>query len=475
MYDVLGRVAGQARRSDATMPITDKFSAAPVGRLHVSSGTDLDDALRAAAGAAREAPLTGRERATILREAAGRVRDAAAELCQHQCVEVGFTWSDAQREVARAVDTLLLSAEEANRFGGEEIPLGAASGVPTRIGLTIRKPVGVVAALTPFNSPVNGICHKIGPAIAAGNGVVVKPAETSPSTAVVLADAFADAGLPSPWLHVLHGPGPTVGAALVADPRVNFIAFTGSTVTGRSINEAAGLRRTQLELGSISCTVVADDAVLDDAMIANCANAAFRKAGQVCTSIQRIYVHRDREKELTSKLVECAAQLPAGNPAERDTIVGPLISLAAAERVERWIQEAADGGAEVLTGGKRHGTVVEPTVLSGVVAGMALHDQEAFGPVVCLYPYDSDEEVIEAINGTPYGLASGLFTHNLDRAMRMAYQLDVGSLHVNSTSSSRVDIMPYGGLKASGHGQEGPRYAVRELSVETLLSLEWSK
>jgi acyl-CoA reductase-like NAD-dependent aldehyde dehydrogenase len=474
MYEVTGRIGGKPRESTTRMPVYDKYSATAVGSLHVASGADIDDALSLAVTAARETPLTTHERADILRQAARLLAGRSAELVEQQRTEAGFTNSDGQREVDRAIETLLLSADEAIRFGGEAIPLGSAPNTKNRTGITIRKPMGVVTAITPFNSPVNTIVHKIGPALAAGNAVVLKPAEDTPSPGNVLADVLAEAGLPPAWLQVVHGPGETVGAALVADERSDYIAFTGSSATGALIQASAGLRKTQLELGSISCTAIAQDAVISPAMLAGCANAAFRKAGQVCTSIQRLYVHRDVEQEATAGFLAATAALRVGDPADSSTAVGPLISLAAAERVEQWIAEAVAAGAEILAGGTREGTVIQPTVLRGVRPGMKLHDLEAFGPVLCLYPYDTDDELIDEINATPYGLASGIFTHNLDRALNLAHRLDVGTVHINNTSSSRIDIMPYGGLKASGHGIEGPAYAVRDMSQETLLSLEWT-
>ena len=474
MYEVTGRIGGKSRESATLLPIRDKFTNEIAGQLHIASAADIDEAFTLTSSARREAPLTSHERADILREAARLLAAHSEELAEAQRIEAGFTVADGRKEVERAIETMLLSADEAIRFGGESIPLGSAPNTKNRIGITIRKPIGVVVAITPFNSPVNTIVHKIGPALAAGNAVILKPAEQTPTAGNVLADVLAEAGLPSQWLQVVHGPGEIVGAALVADERADYIAFTGSTATGRLIQESAGLRKTQLELGSISCTVVAQDAVVNKAMLANTANAAFRKAGQVCTSIQRLYIHQDMEQEVTAALLATTAALHVGDPSDTSTTVGPLISLEAAERVESWIKEAVEAGAEVLAGGTREGTVVQPTVLRGVGPGMKLHDYEAFGPVVCLYSYDNDDVLVEEINATPYGLASGIFTHNLDRALNLAQRLDVGTLHVNGTSSSRVDIMPYGGLKASGHGIEGPAYAVKDMSVETLLSLEWT-
>lgn len=474
MYEVAGRIGGKPRESSERMPIHDKFSGEVAGELHVASAADIDEALRLATGAAQEAPLTSHDRAEILRGAARLLTDHADELVEQQRVEAGFTNADGRREVDRGIETMLLCADAAIRFGGESIPLGSAPNTKNRMGITIRKPIGVVAAITPFNSPVNTIVHKIGPALAAGNGIVLKPAEDTPSAGDVLADVFAEAGLPAPWLHVVHGPGESVGAALVADERSTYIAFTGSSATGALIQAAAGLRKTQLELGSISCTVVAQDADLSPSMLGACANAAFRKAGQVCTSIQRLYLHRDIAAEFTDAFLATTAALHVGDPADPATTVGPLISVAAADRVQDWIAEATAAGAELLAGGTREGQVIQPTVLRGVTPGMKLHDLEAFGPLVCLYTYDSDEELIGQINSTPYGLATGVFTHSLDRALNLAHHLDVGTVHVNGTSSSRVDIMPYSGMKASGHGVEGPAYATLDMSDQTLLSLEWT-
>jgi acyl-CoA reductase-like NAD-dependent aldehyde dehydrogenase len=473
MYEVTNRIAGKARESATTMPLTEKFTDTEVGRIHVASEADIHEALALASTAAVEAPLTTHDRADILREAARLLASHSDELAEQQRVEAGFTMADGRREVDRAIETMLLSADEAIRFGGDYVPLGSAPNTKNRMGITIRKPIGVVSAITPYNSPVNTIVHKIGPALAAGNAVVLKPAEVTPSPGNVLADVLAEAGLPAPWMHVLHGPGSTVGAALVADDRSDYIAFTGSSATGAAIQAAAGLRKTQLELGSISCTVVAQDAKITSAMLANTANAAFRKAGQVCTSIQRLYVQREVIDTFTDSFLQTVANLHVGDPSDPATTVGPLISRKATDRVEAWINEAVAEGAEILAGGTRQGTVIQPTVLSGVRPGMKVHDLELFGPVVCLYTYDDDDALVREINGTPYGLAAGIFTHNLDRALNLARTLDVGTLHVNGTSSSRVDIMPYSGHKASGHGIEGPAYAVNDMSVETLLSLEW--
>lgn len=472
MYEVLARIGGKQRESADLHLVHDRFTNEPVGRLHLSTAADVEEALQIAVSVRAEAPLTGYQRADLLRRAAARLEEDRESFVQVQHAEAGFTRSDGQTELARARRTLELCADEAIRLTGRAVPLSSPSASRDRLGFTVRKPVGVVAAVTPFNSPVNTVCHKVGAAIAAGNAVLLKPSEATPSAAVMIADAFSDAGLPDGWLQVLHGTGRTPAAQVVEDPRVDMITFTGSNATGQRVQRAAGSRRVQLEMGSISCTVLAEDAELTEAVLQRCAQAAFRKAGQVCTSIQRLYVHAEIADDVLPRFLAVAAAMTAGDPRLPATDVGPLISLAAAERIESWIAEAVRAGAVLQLGGQRHGSVITPTVLENVRRGTRLHDHEVFGPVVCLHRYTDDQQLVEEINATPYGLATGLFTNDLARALHFATELRVGTLYVNGTSSSRVDIAPYGGLKDSGHGLEGPAYAVAEMTEETLVSIE---
>lgn len=384
--------------------------------------------------------------------------------------ESGFTRGDAGTEVDRGVQTMRLSAEEATRLTGHMVPLDAFPGASDKVGYTFRVPVGVVAAITPFNSPLNTVCHKVGPAVAAGNVLALKPALATPLTSQLLVELLLEAGLPPSHIALLHGRGDTVGAALLADERVAFTTFTGSTEVGRLIQRTVGLRRTQLELGSLSSTLVCHDA--DIAVAAErCASAAFRKAGQVCTSVQRIYVHEDAADAFNDELLRHTNDQVAGDPHQEATTVGPLIAASEADRVVNWITAAADQGARVLTGGARDGHVVAPTILHDVPDHADVMCREVFGPVVSVRPFVDLDAAMDAVNATPYGLAAGVFTRDLDTAYRVTRRLRVGTVHVNETSSSRIDLMPYGGVKDSGHGQEGPRYAAREMTEERLVTM----
>jgi succinate-semialdehyde dehydrogenase/glutarate-semialdehyde dehydrogenase len=387
-------------------------------------------------------------------------------------MEAGFTTSDATGEMRRCIQTLKLSAEEARRLAGEVVPLAGAPNQAGRVGFTLRVPLGVVAAITPFNSPLNTVAHKIAPAFAAGNSVILKPASATPLTACRLAEVLLEAGMPRGFLSVLLG-GAQVAEWLIADERVRFVAFTGSTDVGRRIQQAAGLRRTQMELGSIACTIVCDDARLDTAL-PKIVNAGYRKAGQVCTSVQLLLVHASIVDEVQSRLAKLVQALPYGDPYDPDTVVGPLISEAEAIRVESWIEEAVAKGARRLAGGARKGAVVPPVLLASIDESMKVGCREVFGPVVCIVPFDELDDAIARVNATPFGLASGIFTNRLDDAFAAARRLEVGGVHVNETSSARVDLMPYGGSKDSGFGREGPRYAVHEMTEERIVTFSLS-
>jgi succinate-semialdehyde dehydrogenase/glutarate-semialdehyde dehydrogenase len=408
------------------------------------------------------------ERGAILERAAALLEKRADELVQTMQMEAGFTVSDAGGEVRRCVQTLKLSAEEARRLAGEVIPLAGAPQQGGRLGFTLRVPLGVVLAITPFNSPLNTVAHKIAPAFAAGNAVILKPASATPLTAFRLAEVLLEAGLPKGFLSVLAG-GPQVADWLIADERVRFFAFTGSTDVGRSIQSRAGLRRTQMELGSIACTILCDDADLEKAL-PKVVNAGYRKAGQVCTSIQLLLVQRQVLSAVETRLATLVAELPYGDPMEEQTVVGPLIGEKEAIRVEGWVAEAVANGARQLAGGAREGAVLPPILLGSVEESMKVGCQEVFGPVVCIAPFDTLDQAIARVNATPYGLATGIFTNRLGDAFAAARRLEVGGVHVNETSSSRVDLMPYGGSKDSGFGREGPRYAVHEMTEERIVT-----
>lgn len=462
-------IDGTWTEGEDTATVCDKYTGEPVAQLHLPSRAQATRATRAVAAAQATTGLSPHDRYRILARAAQLVQQRREELVTTIVSDTGFTLADAAREVDRTEQTLLLSAEEAKRIHGEMVP-SAGPGAAGRLAFTIRHPLGVVCAITPFNSPLNTVTHKVAPALAAGNGVVLKPASQTPRSASALVRLLLDAGLPERLIALLHGGGSTAGQWLLEDPVPAFYAFTGSTEVGEHIRRTVGLRRTQLELGSLSSTIVCDDANLERA-VGLCVNAAFRKAGQVCTSIQRLYVQRGILPDLSRVLTEHLATRQAGDPSDPATFVGPLISPQDAARVEAWVGEAVAQGASLLTGGRRRGSVVEPAVLSDVATGMQVMSQEVFGPVVCLRPFDDLQEAVAEANDTPYGLAAGIFTSDIGRALAAAGQLRVGSVHINETSSSRQDHFPYGGVKHSGMGREGPRYAIEEMTEERLVTL----
>jgi succinate-semialdehyde dehydrogenase/glutarate-semialdehyde dehydrogenase len=461
-------IDGMWEETDAELEVRDKFTGELIARLSTAGAAEVERAVGAAAAAMRREEIEPANRAAILRKTAEILARRRREVVRTMVAETGFTTSECVGDFERTLQTLEISAEEAKRIVGEIIPLDGAAGQSGRLGYTLRVPVGVVAAITPFNSPLNTVAHKVAPALAAGNAVVLKPAEQAPLCAVHLCEALVEAGLPRGWINLLHGDGRT-GALLVEDPRVAYYTFTGSTEVGRLIQKGAGLRRTQLELGNISATIVCADATLGVA-IPRCVATAFRKAGQVCTSLQRLYVERSLFPTFLEKFKTAAAKLTVGDPRDPATAIGPMISEAEAERAERWINEALAGGARLVLGGGRRGALFQPTILVDVTKEMRVMSEEIFSPVVCVIPFDTLDEAIHAVNDTPYGLAAGLFTSDLSKALRVARRIEVGSFHVNQTSSCRQDFMPYGGMKASGFGREGPRYAIRDMTEERLVT-----
>jgi len=451
-----------------TLAVVDKFRLTRVASVTTADRDDVERAVAGAHAAFRAGAPSPFERGAVLERAAALVEARLAEFVGIMQVEAGFTTSDATGEVRRCVQTLKLSAEEARRLAGEVVPMTGAPNQTGRIGFTLRVPLGVVVAITPFNSPLNTVAHKVAPAFAAGNAAILKPASSTPLTAARFAEVLVEAGMPRGFLSLVYG-GAQVANWLLEDERVRFFAFTGSTEVGRSIQRAAGLRRTQMELGSIACTIVCDDARLPVAL-PKIVNAAYRKAGQVCTSIQLLLVHASVVADVEAQLTERVKALSYGDPAVPDMVVGPVISEDAAIRIENWIDDAIGRGARRLAGGRRSGAVVPPTLLTAIDSTMRISCEEVFGPVMCIVPFETLDEAIARVNATPFGLATGIFTNRLDAAFAAARQLEVGGVHVNETSSSRVDLMPYGGSKDSGFGREGPHYAVREMTEERIVT-----
>lgn len=461
---------GQWVDGESVAKLTDKFDGKHIADVHVASKNQVSAATRALAAEQERAEFLPYDRYTVLSRAAQMMQDQNEDFAQTIVTDSGLTITDARNEVKRAIQTLILCAEESKRITGEIIPISGAPGYTGRIGFTVRHPLGVVCAITPFNAPLNTVCHKVGPAIASGNCIVLKPAAQTPLTSERLVRLLLEAGLPPRRIALMQGPGSTVGQWLLEDPVPSFYAFTGSTEVGEHLHRTVGIRKTQLELGSLSSTIICDDGDIVRAA-ALCVNASFRKAGQVCTSIQRLYVQSAVVDEFLKEITRQLESKSVGDPHKDDTFVGPLITAKETDRVESWVNEAISAGANAVFGGKRLGTVFGPTVLTNVNRTMTVMQKEIFGPVVTVRPFKDLDEAIAEANDTPYGLAAGIFTGSIERGLKAAEKLRFGSVHINETSSSRLDLYPYGGVKMSGHGKEGPRYAIMEMTEERLITI----
>ncbi len=403
------------------------------------------------------------ERMRILREAADHVLSRHEEFARTIATEGVKTIREARKEVTRCVETLRLSAEEARRVTGETIPFDQMPGSEGRLGWFAREPVGVIGAITPFNDPLNLVAHKIGPAIAAGNAIVVKPHSKTPLSALLLAQALDVAGMPAGMLQVVTGAGADVGDVLVTEPRVRMLSFTGGRRTGEAIARRTGLKKLAMELGSNCPVLVFPDADLDQAA-ASCVSGAFWAAGQNCLHVQRIIVHEEIYASFRDRLVAGAEAYRVGDKQDEATDMGPLIDEAAACRVERLVGDAVAGGARLLTGGERAGTFLAPTVLEDVPLDHEVNVEEVYGPVTNLAPFRAEAEAIALANRPDYGLHAALFTTDVATAFRVIGGLRCGGVMVNDSTDYRIDAMPFGGVKGSGLGREGVRFALQEMT-----------
>jgi acyl-CoA reductase-like NAD-dependent aldehyde dehydrogenase len=407
--------------------------------------------------------MPAHRRASLLYATADLISRDRQALGRSIALEGGKALKFALGEVDRASQTFRFAGEEAKRIHGETVPMDAAIGAERRLGFWLRVPRGPVAAISPFNFPLNLVAHKVAPALAAGNSVLLKPASSTPLTALHLGRLLVEAGWPAGAINIITGSGATVGDALTTDPRIALVSFTGSAAVGRGILARAGLKRVILELGSNSAVVVANDADFRK-VFPNIVPASFANSGQICLSVQRVYVHRSRWDEFVEQFVAHTKALRVGDPLDPTIDVGPMISEGEAERAEGWIAEATAAGATLLVGGSRRGAVLMPTVLSDVTRDMKVMALEVFAPVVSLVPIDTIGEAFAMANDTGYGLQAGIFTESLDTAFQAVRSLDVGGVMVNDTSNFRVDHMPYGGMKGSGLGREGVRFAIEEMT-----------
>lgn len=429
-----------------------------------ASADDMRTAIEAAVGGSERArSLAVHRRMAILHEVADTVEAHRESFAVTIACEGIKTIREAREEVGRAVETLRVSAEEARRLTGETIPFDQSPGGQGRVGYYHREPLGIIGAITPFNDPLNLVVHKVGPALAAGNAVIVKPDSKTPLSALKLAEAFEQADVPKGLLQVLPGPGSEVGDALVTDPRVRMISFTGGLETGEAIARKAGLKKIGMELGSNSPVIVLPDADFELAIAAG-ASGAFAAAGQNCLHVQRLLVHEAIYDAFAQRFAEEARRIQMGDKLSEETDMGPMIDEPAARRVEDLVNEALDAGARLLAGGGRTGTFFAPTVLENVPDHCRVSHEEIYGPVTVLYRFESLNDAMERSNAVPYGLQAGIFTRDLETALQTAHALHYGGVMINDSSDYRLDAMPFGGVKGSGLGREGVRFAMREMT-----------
>jgi acyl-CoA reductase-like NAD-dependent aldehyde dehydrogenase len=455
---------GQWRDAAKTIEVTNPFDGSTVDTVPSATADDVEGALAGAvAGAKTMAAMSGYDRYKILLRASQLMGERVDDLAKTLSMEEGKVLAEAKVEVLRAKETIELSGEEAKRLGGEVLPLDGASVGAGKFGFTLRVPCGVVAAVTPFNFPINLVAHKVGPALAAGNSVIVKPAGDTPLSALRLVEILLEAGLPPDAIACVTGPGAVVGEAIVRDARVRKVSFTGSRDVGEHLCRLAGIKRVTMELGSNAPLVVMPDAD-PEKVAATVIGTGYGNAGQTCISTQRILAIGSAYNNTIEALVPKVKALRTGNQLDPQTQVGPMVREADAMRVEKWIAEAAEGGARVLVGGKRKGAIVEPAVVADVKPSMKISCDELFGPAVGLTRVENIDEAIRVANDTRYGLSAAIFTQNIDHALKFARQVESGNIHINWGTQWRADLMPYGGLKDSGFGKEGPKYAVLEMT-----------
>ncbi|MSR83489.1 MAG: aldehyde dehydrogenase family protein [Candidatus Latescibacteria bacterium] len=444
--------------------VLNPFDGSVIDTVPKATPQDVQTALASAArGAEAMAKLTAYQRYQILHKASELMTERLEDLGRTITLEEGKVIAEGRTEAARAQETITLSAEEAKRLNGETLPLDAASNGAGKFGFTLRVPCGVVAAITPFNFPLNLVCHKVGPALAAGNSVIIKPATDTPLSALKLTQILLDAGLPPEGIQCITGSGGTIGDAICGDPRVRKISFTGSKEVGEHICRVAGLKKVTMELGSNAPVIVMSDADLEK--VANTTAATgFANAGQVCISTQRILVNQKVYGDFLDLFKPKVEGLTTGNPITDGVKMGPMIRERDAVRVNEWVHEAVAAGARLVTGGTRQGTMHAPTILADVDPKMRISCEEVFGPAVAVSRFNDIDEAIAMANDSNYGLSAAIFTQNIDWALKFARQVQSGNLHINWGTMWRADMMPYGGLKDSGMGKEGPKYAVEEMT-----------
>ena len=464
-------INGEWGGSGTPLEVKNKYDGSLVGVLPTASREDLNRAIDSAERAEDiMADLPAYKRSEILLRTSALLRERSEEIAKIIAAEAGKALKFARAEVDRAASTFTIAAEEAKRLHGETIPLDAVPSGEGYFGFWTRRPVGVIAAISPFNFPLNLVAHKVAPALAAGNTLVLKPATTTPLAAVKLCQILQEAGLPAGAINLVVGSGGTVGEWLITDERVDKITFTGSPEIGRHILAVAGIKKVTLELGNNSPVVVAPDADLDF-VAKRCALGAFYNSGQVCISVQRIYSQKQVFEPFSEKFVKATEAMVVGDPLDERVDVGPMIDSKEVDRIESWVKEAQGSGASVLTGGRRDGTVYYPTVLSNVDADMKVVAEETFGPVASVISSDDFESALQQANDSKFGLQVGVFTRDVDRVFKAVRKLNFGGVIVNDTPNFRADHMPYGGNRQSGLGREGVKFAMEDMTNIQLVAI----
>ncbi|MFN8398924.1 MAG: aldehyde dehydrogenase family protein [Anaerolineales bacterium] len=464
-------IDGEWIGSGAPLEVKNKYDGSLVGVVPTATKDDLNRAIEAAERTEDlMADMPAYKRAEILQRTAVLIRERADDIAKTVAAEAGKALKFARAEVERAATVFVIAAEEAKRLHGETIPLDAVPAGEGYFGFWTRRPVGVIAAISPFNFPINLVAHKVAPAIASGNTLVLKPASTTPIAAVKLCQILQEAGMPAGTINLVVGGGGTVGEWLITDERIDKITFTGSPEIGRHILAVAGIKKVTLELGNNSPVVVAPDADLDF-VAKRCALGAFYNSGQVCISVQRIYSQKQVFEPFSEKFVKATEAMVVGNPLDERVDVGPMIDSKEVDRIESWVKEAQGSGASVLTGGRRDGTVYYPTVLSNVDADMKVVAEETFGPVASVISSDDFETALAQANASKFGLQVGVFTKDIDRMLKAVRRLNFGGVIVNDAPNFRADHMPYGGNRQSGLGREGVKFAMEDMTNIQLVAI----
>lgn len=466
-------VAGHWIETGETAPIRNPYNGEILAEVCLAGEKEIEEAIQGAVAAfTLSRRLPSHARATALTSVATAITSRSEEFARCLSSESAKPITDARREVSRAVNTFSIAAEEAKRIAGEVVPLDISPGTDRHFGLARRFPIGPILGITPFNFPLNLVAHKVAPAIAVGNPIVLKPAPQTPLTALLLADVLSRLSLPDGMFSIVPCTN-VLAERMVTDDRFAMVSFTGSAPVGWKLKSKAGKKRVVLELGGNAGVIVEEDADLDRAA-ERCAVGGYGYSGQTCISVQRIYVHESIYQPFLERLLNRVRAFKTGNPADETTMIGPLIDEDAAKRVESWIQEAVAGGAKLQYGGKRQGSLVDATVLTDVKSDMKVNREEAFGPLVNVTPYRKFEEAIAALNDSPYGLQAGVFTRDIQKAFQAYEQIEAGAVLVNEIPTFRAEQMPYGGVKNSGLGREGLRYAIEEMTERKLLVLNLS-